>query len=57
MHDYDPLSLHVDHSLECVRELPVPLGDLGPNGVAQLILRVGRHGDLAVLAGEQKPQD
>jgi hypothetical protein len=39
------------------RQLPVPLRNLRPDGVAQLILRVRRHGVLAVLAGEQKPQD
>src|SRR6478672_5395233 len=57
MHDYDALSLHIDHGLQRIWQLPVPLGDLRPDGVAQLILRVRCHGDLAVHACEQKPQD
>jgi hypothetical protein len=35
----------------------VPFTDLRPNGVTQLVLRIGCYGDLAVLAREQEPQD
>ncbi|HEX2520850.1 MAG TPA: hypothetical protein VHP35_01925, partial [Terriglobia bacterium] len=38
------------------RQLPVPLSDLGPDRIAQLILRVRRYRDFAVLACTQKPQ-
>ena len=57
LHDDDALCLHVDHGLERFWELPVPLGDLRPDGVAQLVLRVRCHRDFAVLAREQEPQD
>ena len=36
---------------------PVPLGNLGPDGVSELVLRVRCHRDLAVLAREEKPED
>ncbi len=57
LHDDDALCLHVDHGLERIWQLSVPLGDLGPDGVAQLVLRVRCHRNFAVLAREQEPQD
>jgi hypothetical protein len=56
LHHDDALWLHVDHSFERLGQLPVPLGDLGPDGVAQLVLRVRSHGDFAVLVGKQEPE-
>ena len=57
LYNDDAFCLHVDHGLEGFWELPVPLGDLGPDGVSELILRGRRHRDFAILAGEQEPQD
>src|SRR5262245_1410862 len=55
MHDHDTLGLHVDHGLQRFWQLPMPLGNLGPDGVAQLVLRVRCHRNFAVLPREQKP--
>jgi hypothetical protein len=57
MHDHDTLGLHVYVGLELIRQLPVPLRNLRPDRVSELVLRVCCHRDLAVLAREQKPQD
>jgi len=53
-HD-DALRLHVDHRLEGIRQLSVPLADLRPNRVTELILGVRCHRNFTVLAREQKP--
>ena len=55
LHYDDPLCLHVDHGLERIWQQSVPLSDLRPDRVAQLILGVRRNWDFAVLAGEQEP--
>ena len=34
LHNDDALCLHVDHGLERIWQLPVPLADLRPDGVA-----------------------
>jgi hypothetical protein len=40
LHNDDALSLHVDHGLERIWQLPVPLADLGPDGVTQRLCHV-----------------
>ena len=57
MYNDNALCLHVDHALERLWKLSLPLGDLGPDGIAQLVLRVRSYRNLAVLAREQEPQD
>src|SRR4026208_1350413 len=44
---------YVDHGLKWLGQLPVPLGDLRPDGISELILRVGADRNLAVLACQQ----
>jgi len=57
MYNDNALCLHVDHALERLWKLSLPLGDLGPDGIAQLVLIVRSYRNLAVLAREQEPQD
>jgi hypothetical protein len=52
LHNDNALRLHVDVSLEGIWQLPVPLRNLGPDSVAQLVLRVRCHRDFAILVRE-----
>jgi hypothetical protein len=38
LYNDDALCLNVDHGLQRIWQLPVPLGNLGPDGLAQLVL-------------------
>src|SRR5262249_2556759 len=42
---------------ESLGQLPMPLADLRPDRVTQLILRVRRYRHVAILVGEQESQD
>jgi hypothetical protein len=56
LHDHYALCLNVDPGPERLWKLSVPLRDLRPDGIAQLVLGVRSDRDFAVFAGEQEPK-